>query len=101
MKTSPVISAESQEHFWRVVQACLREFHHDLAAAQARLTTLRQEVEESSVEDIELFFHGEPFLVACALAGQDLPVEPHLAHYLAIRDGDAWSGPTDPPSVSG
>jgi hypothetical protein len=87
VKTSKVISSESQEHFWRVVRACLREFHHASQAVLARVSKLRQTIDDAPIEEVELFFHGEPFNVACGLAGRRLPIKPHLQKYLEIRDG--------------
>ena len=86
MKTSKVVSPESQEHFWHVVGACLREFHHASQAVLGRMSKLRQKIEDAPIEEIELFFHGEPFNVACGLARQRLPIEPHLQRYLEIRE---------------
>jgi hypothetical protein len=87
VKTSKVISREAQEHFWRVVRACLREFHHASQDVLARVSKLRQKIDDAPIEEVELFFHGEPFNVACGLARHRLPIEPHLKKYLEIRDG--------------
>jgi len=88
MKTSKVISGESQEHFWRVVRRCLREFHQASPAILARVGRLRQRIDEAPIEEIEMFFHGEPFYVACNLARCHLNVDDFLKPYLQIRDGD-------------
>jgi hypothetical protein len=87
MKTSKVISGESQEHFWRVVRRCLREFHDASPAVLARVGRLRQRIDEAPIEEIEIFFHGEPFFVACNLARCQLSIEDFLEPYLEIRDG--------------
>jgi hypothetical protein len=39
-------------------------------------------------EQMELFYHGEPFDVACDLAGHPLDVRKHLNEYLRLRDAD-------------
>ena len=39
------------------------------------------------VEQMDLFYHAEPFDVACNIAGQPLDVRDHLEDYLEIRDG--------------
>lgn len=88
LKTSKVISCESQERFWRVVRMCLREFHHADPAVLAKVTRLRQKIDEASIEDIEMFFHSEPFDVACNVARRQLNVGDYLERYLQIRDGD-------------
>ena len=87
MKTSKVISRESQEHFWDVVRACLREFHHAPRTVVAKVSKLRREIEGAPITEIELFFHSEPFHVACGIAGRRLPMEQYLQRYLEIRDG--------------
>ncbi|MFO0967101.1 MAG: hypothetical protein U0793_16165 [Gemmataceae bacterium] len=89
MKTSNVISREAQEHFWRVVRECLRKFHHATSSVLERLHELRAAIDASPIEEIELFFHNEPFDVACNVARHPLPMEPVLDQYLAIRDGAA------------
>lgn len=89
MKPSPVIPRDAAEHFWSVVRRCIREFHAKRSvSALGKATRLRKKVERLPVEELELFYHGEPFDVACRLAGRDLRVEDHLEHYLEIRDSD-------------
>ena len=38
-------------------------------------------------QQTELFYHSEPFDVACRLAERPLDMERHLSRYLQIRDG--------------
>ncbi len=38
-------------------------------------------------EQMELFYHSEPFDVACRLAQHPLDLKDHLPRYLEIRDG--------------
>lgn len=40
------------------------------------------------VEQIALFYHGEPFDVACNLANNPIRIKNHLEEYLEIRDTD-------------
>ncbi len=47
---------------------------------------LRRDLQTKPIEEFELFFHAEPFDVACALAGHPLRIEDHLTRYLEIRD---------------
>jgi hypothetical protein len=87
MRSPQVIPADAQDHFWSVVRRCLREFHAKQSASAIRKATrLRKKVAEFPAEDRELFFHDEPFDVACRLAGRALKVEDHLKRYLRIRD---------------
>jgi hypothetical protein len=87
VKTSKVISRESQEHFWHVVKQCLREFHCASPAVLGKVAKLRQRIDAASIDEIELFFHNEPFNIACGIARHELPIKPHLKRYLEIRDG--------------
>jgi hypothetical protein len=52
----------------------------------------RKKVEGLPVKEMELFFHSEPFDVACRLAGHPLRVEDYLERYLKIRDEDEDQG---------
>jgi len=88
MKTSLVTSAEYQKHFWHVVRACLREFHDATPAVMSRMYKLRHKIDEATIKEIELFFHGEPFNVACGIARHHLPIEPFREKYLELRDGE-------------
>jgi hypothetical protein len=88
MKISKIISRETQEHFWRVVRKCLQEFHQAAPPVYRRLEELQAAIDASPIEEIELFFHDEPFDVACNVARHRLPMEPVLERYLAIRDAD-------------
>lgn len=54
----------------------------------ARVSRLRQRIDEAPIEEIEMFFHGEPFDVACNLASRQLKVDEFLKRYLQMRDGD-------------
>jgi hypothetical protein len=92
LKESKVISLESQEDFWRVVRTCLREFHHADRAALARFSRLRQKIGEGTKEELEIFFHSEPFFVACNIARRDLNVKDYFQRYLKIRDSNGVKG---------
>jgi len=89
MKSSDVIPKEEQDHFWSVVRQCIRRFHARCASsALAKATRLRKKINGMAVEQMELFYHAEPFDVACNLAGKTLDVKDHLDEYLEIRDAD-------------
>ena len=86
MKDTNTIPDEAKREFWAVVKECLHIFHNnneDLALGQ--LKVLRQKVSNLSCEEAELFFHAEPFDVACRLAGDELNVKDVLERYLEIR----------------
>jgi len=80
---------DAQVEFWSVVRRCIREFHaRRSTSALSKATRLRKKIEGLPFEEKELFFHAEPFDVACRLAGHSLRVEDYLARYLEIRDGE-------------
>jgi hypothetical protein len=87
MRSSQVIPTDAKDHFWSVVRRCIREFHAKRSAsALGKATRLRKKVGKLPLEEMELFFHAEPFDVTCRLAGRSLKVEDHLQRYLKIRD---------------
>jgi len=90
MKASDIIPTVEQDHFWSIVRQCVRTFHTvDPSKTLAEATRLRRKVNEMPVEQMELFYHAEPFDVACNLAGNALDVKDHLEEYIAIRDADS------------
>ena len=89
MKTSDVIPNNEQDHFWSVVRQCIRKFHAGSATRTLiEVTRLRKKVKGMPLEQMELFYHAEPFDVACDLADNALDVKDHLDEYLEIRDAD-------------
>jgi hypothetical protein len=90
MKSSDVIPKDEQDHFWSVVRQCIRRFHARCASSTlAKAMRLRKKVSVMPVEQMDLFYHAEPFDVACDLADNPLNVRDHLDEYLGIRDADA------------
>jgi hypothetical protein len=89
MKSSDIIAKEEQDHFWSVVRQCIRRFHAQCSSSTlTKATRLRKKVNGMRVEQMELFYHAEPFDVACNLARNPLDVKDHLDEYLEIRDAD-------------
>ncbi len=87
MKSSNVIPDEAKDQFWAVVKECLRVFHNRRRQVALReVGHLRNKLALAPGEEIELFFHSEPFDVACRLAGRDLDIKDFLARYLEIRE---------------
>ena len=60
--------------FWEVVKECLLKFHKlDANEADERIEKLRKAIKEPpGGVDEDLFYHAEPFDVACDLAGEPL-----------------------------
>jgi hypothetical protein len=87
MKSSLVIPGEAQDRFWHVVKRCVHEFHpKNSSSVLTKVNRLRKKVENLPIDEMELFFHSEPFDVACRLASHPLEVENYLERYLEIRD---------------
>lgn len=87
MKKSQVIPVTAQRDYWRVVRCCIKVFHPKQSVKALRqVTRLRKTVEQLPLRQKELFFHAEPFDVACDMAGHPLDVAQHLNRYLKIRD---------------
>ena len=55
-------------------------------SALMSVTRLRKKVNGMPVDQMELFYHAEPFDVACNLANSALDVKDHLGEYLMIRE---------------
>ena len=89
MKSSDVIPKEEQDHFWSVVRQCIRRFHAGCSSTTlTKATHLRKKVNGMRVEQMELFYHAEPFDVACDLADHPLDVKDHLDEYIRVREAD-------------
>ena len=87
MKSSSVIPKDEQDHFWSVVRQCIRRFHARCATATlVEATRLKKKVNGMPLEQMELFYHAEPFDVACNLADNALNVKDYVDEYLEIRD---------------
>jgi hypothetical protein len=87
MSNPAVIPEAAKEHFWTVVRECLVAFHgKSRNASRANVLRFRKKVEEYPKEAMELFYHHEPFDIACRIAKHPLSVDKHLKRYIHIRD---------------
>ena len=87
MSISRIIPEDAKDHFWSVVKECLVEFHQRPRAwSRTSASRFRTRVEAMPHEQMELFYHSEPFDVACRLAQHPLDMGDHLSRYLQIRD---------------
>jgi hypothetical protein len=78
---------EARQHFWDVVLRCLKEFHGKKQAwAKQAVDAARQRVKKLQGRGEKLYYHAEPFDVACRLAKSDLDIGPYLKRYLELRD---------------
>lgn len=91
--------------FWDAVVECLVQFHKlDYGKAYLLTTDLRRRLTEAGakLDEIDLFYHKEPFDVACTLAGNELDMDKYHAQYLEILDNvydpQTKGGASSPPS---
>jgi hypothetical protein len=91
--STPVIPDEIMVEFWEIVRDCLRAFHKmTMEGARRKISKVRKGIESLTESQIELFYHSEPFDVACEIARHPLNVEPYLDRYLQIRDAKHGNG---------
>jgi hypothetical protein len=89
-----MIEAKAAEAFWQVVIACLARFHgFSESEAEEATLSLRKRIEsppDSLSSDI--FYHAEPFDVACDVAKKPLRLEnPDYRHqYDVILNEHRW-----------
>ena len=90
METEPLKAA-----YWGIVTDCLVKFHGFAGpVAEAMVVDLRDLVESPRFHDAppagydsDSFFHGEPFHVACDLAGRSLDLNEFLREYEPLLKG--------------
>jgi hypothetical protein len=93
MMTPPfALPPRSKDDFWDVVEDCLRGFHNLPSPRAKQLTNGLRGTIENPPPDIssDIFYHAEPFDVACDLAGQPLDLEPHRQEYDLILERHKW-----------
>ena len=87
MSSTRIIPDDARDQFWFVVRACLHEFHKMTSPITQRKTTrLRKRIESLPHEAAELFYHSEPFDVACDVADRRLSLARRRKRYLQLRD---------------
>ncbi len=93
MSSSAIVPDDAKDQFWSVVRECLREFHKMATEITRRKAArLQKKIESMPSESMELFYHSEPFDVACDIANHPLNLERHLNRYLQIRDEKHGNG---------
>lgn len=94
--TDSLIPGNFKDEFWTVVADCLQEFHGlDQLSCAFKVRRFRSDVDQWPESRQELFYHGEPFEVACNLAGNRLDLKKYVKRYLAIRDERHGTGIAD------
>ncbi len=93
MSSPRVVSDNPEKEFWIVVEQCLHAFHAmKPVAIRTKTKTLRDTIERMTSSECELFYHSEPFDVACELAGNQLNIDEYLDRYIHIRDEQLGNG---------
>lgn len=93
MSSSNVIADGAKSEFWAVVEACLSEFHGmKPETIRRKAGKLRSSIERMTADEMEFFYHSEPFDVANEIADDALKIEAHIDRYIQIRDGNQGSG---------
>jgi hypothetical protein len=78
-----------KDAFWHIVADCLERFHaYERSVAWLAALDLRDEIESPSRPpsgyEPDLFYHGEPFYIACDIAGRQLDLPAHRTEYDCI-----------------
>jgi hypothetical protein len=78
-----MIQKKTKDSFWEVVEDCLIEFHDfSKRNAQERSAKLREKIEHPPKGmSSDIFYHAEPFDVACDLAEKPLELSSYWAQY--------------------
>jgi hypothetical protein len=83
-----MIPIRARDSFWGVVRDCLVTFHDVPATRAGRLCGQRRSEVESRPRGVsrDIFYHNEPFDVACDLAGKELDITQFRSEYDRILD---------------
>ena len=87
-----MIAPKAKDAFWDVVEDCLVEIH-GLAKPDAhkRSMDLRTKIESPPTGmSSEIFYHAEPFDVACDIAGSQLDLSQYRLQYDLILNRHNW-----------
>jgi hypothetical protein len=87
-----VIDIKAKDTFWAVVEECLTAIH-GLAKPEAhrRSLDLRTRIESApSGMSSDIFYHAEPFDVACDIAGKQLDLSQYRGQYDPILQQHNW-----------
>ena len=87
-----MIDRKAADAFWQLVTACLMGFHgFSESEADRESLDLRRRIESPPVGlSSDIFYHEEPFFVACDLAERDLDLSEYRHQFDAISDYYRW-----------
>jgi hypothetical protein len=87
-----VIDTKAKDAFWEIVEECLTGIH-GLAKPEAHRRSLdfRLRIESAlSGMSSDIFYHAEPFDVACDIAGKQLDLSQYRGQYEPILQQHNW-----------
>lgn len=92
IENDTIISDKMKDAFWNVVVECLIQFHDFTRAdAQERSRKLRKGLGRSpSGVSSDIFYHSEPYNVACDIAGKQRDITADFEQYHKILDENHW-----------
>jgi hypothetical protein len=87
-----VIDIKAKDMFWKVVEECLITIHGlTKPEAYRRSLDLRTRIEAAPAGmSSDIFYHAEPFDVACDIAGNQLDVSQYRQQYEPILHRHNW-----------
>ena len=87
-----MIRQQDKKAFWAVVRDCLVEIYGlSRSSARTRSKRLRDVMERAPERHYgDIFYHAEPFDVACDVAGKSLDLSQYRARYDAILNRHNW-----------
>lgn len=89
-----MIDPKAAEAFWQVVKACLTKFHgFSESEAEEASMSFRKRIESPPTGlSSEIFYHAEPFDVACDVASKPHPLNfsDYRDQYNLILDEHRW-----------
>ena len=91
-KPQAKVKAQAKKSFWAVVEDCLVDFHHlTRAEAHSRSAALRRQIDDPPEGiDSDVFYHAEPFDVACDIAENPLDLGLNRSKYDVILKNNKW-----------
>jgi hypothetical protein len=87
-----MIDSQAKDAFWHVVEECLIEIHGlSQPDAHGRSMALRARIESPpSGMSSDIFYHAEPFDVACDIVGSQLDLAQYRPQYEPILSRNNW-----------
>jgi len=82
----------SKDDYWDVVEDCLHNLHRLSRPDAKQRTDVLRGIIENPPPDIssDIFYHAEPFDVACDLAGEKLEIDDNRDEYYLILERHNW-----------